>query len=228
MIQIKLNDLIKIMEIRLSTVLFDSFLDILHQDTGKPQFERFEYILRNSLNKHILQFANDMTSPIRLNSGEFIFIDNFNQYLEDPLNFGEENIILVPNYIINIGYSRLNFRMPVAKKYYNYTRPKLLTTLSAPVWVHYGSYFPLYINYTPDGSFSDDSTLYYLDSESIHFLTRLEYELLIYMKNIQDQIEIPGLAIKILSNLDNQIDRVKEDLDFYTRTNSTMMSFWKS
>ena len=74
MIQIKLNDLIKIMEIRLSTVLFDSFLDILHPNNGKPQYERFEYILRNSLNKHILQFANDMTSPVKLNNNEFIFI----------------------------------------------------------------------------------------------------------------------------------------------------------
>jgi hypothetical protein len=230
MIQIKLNDLIKIMEIRLSTVLFDSFLDILHPDDGlKPKYERFEYILRNSLNKHLLQFANNMVSPIRLSSKEaFVFQDNFNQYLDDPLNFGEENIILIPNYIINIGYSKLNFRMPISKKYYNYTRPNLLTTISAPVWVTYGSYYPFVINYSPDGSFSDDSTLYYLDSESIPFITRLEYELLIYIKNIQDQIEMPGLAIKILSNLDNQIERVEEELDFLTKTSASMMSFWKS
>jgi hypothetical protein len=228
MISIKINDLISIMETRLSTVLFDSFLDILHPDNGEKQYKKFESILRNALIQHTLHFPNDMLSPISLSNGTFIFTSNFDAYLQGPDNIGEDNIILVPDYIININYSQLNMRMPIGKKYYDYKKPKLISNIRSDVWVNYGTYYPLIIEYAPDGKFTDDSTLYYIDSQSQQFLTRLEFELLMYMKNVQDQIKIPDIGISILGNLDNQLERVEEDLNTWIKTSSSTISFWGS
>lgn len=226
MISIKINDLISIMEARLSTVLFNSFLDILHPENGEIANKKFESLLRNALTQHTLHFANNVISPISLNSGSFTFISNFDAYLQDPDNIGEDNIVLVPDYIININYNQLNTRLPISKKYYDYRKPKLISTIRANVWVNYGTSYPLVIEYAPDGGFTDNSTLYYIDSQSQQFLTRLEYELLMYIKNMENQIQIPNVGVNILGNLDNQLRRVEDDLDTWIRTSSSVISFW--
>lgn len=227
MINIKINDLISIMEVRLSTVLFDSFLHILHPDDEmEKKYKRFESILRNALSQHTLHFANEVSSPISLENGKYTFISNFQDYLDDIDNFNENNIVLVPNYIINIMYNQHNNRLPINKKYYNYKKPKLISNNLGDVWVFYGTTYPLVINYAPDGKFTDDSTLYYLDSESLQFLTRLEYEILHYIKNIQEQISIQGLGVNILQNLDRQLSRVEKELETFINTSSSIISFW--
>jgi hypothetical protein len=231
---IKLNELVKIMETRLSTSLFNSFLDILlpiddnNENGVKLQYERFEYILRNALTQHMIHFPNEVVSPISIKNNKFEFLDNFDSYLLDPINFGEDNILLIPEYIINMNYSRISKRLPISKSNYDYKKPYLFSVIKSIVWVNYGTYYPIRLNYALDGRFTEDSYLYYLDQSSQQFLTRLEYEILVYLKNMHDQLELSPIPVKIFSNLNTQVDRVRQDLDTWIKTNHTIISFWSS
>lgn len=227
MINIKINDLISIMEARLSTILFDSFLDILHPDGGQKSNKQFEYILRNAITQYSIHFSNVVTSLVSLKAGHYDFVSNFSEYLNNP-SLSEDDIILIPEYILNIGYNRLSTRMPISKKYYDYKKPRLTSRIKSTVFVTYGTSYPLILKYGPDGNFTDDSVLYYIDEQSYSFITRLEYELLHYIKNMQSQIEIPDIGVKILNNLDDQLDRVKTELDTWVDTSSHTINFWGS
>ena len=165
--------------------LSDSVIDLIHPDRQRAlhQFAKLVERATREYDKHYCVSLYKRFDVIQMEG--YDFSDNMDAYIAG--NIEEKDIELIPEAIalIRSGYSNY----PTSNSWI-YRKPHL-TSVGGVTWVKYYAYHPIRYTLSPDGKFSEDSYIYFVNASDDTFVNQVALEVLTYLKQTRETVVQP-------------------------------------
>lgn len=109
---------------------------------------------------------------------------------------------------------------------WNYVKPVFTAQYDGSLLLRTLSHRPYVFNDTVDNKFSEDSKIWGLDIENVNFYNEVLFTILRRIKDIRESVSM-STPIQFLNNIDTELNRLKDLIDTYIRTNAKGMSMWR-
>lgn len=219
--KIKANELDSALTDRLGLTMYDSIVSYLHY---KP--EKCYEVFKSLIVKALVEFAQYYPLQMRatLTESPYIFKPNFDEFLEGRINSSQ--LILVPEGIYHVRNGRW-----VSYQWVDFDRNNrklLISNGNIGGYVEYFANYPYVLDIAPDGKFTEDSYIYFLDyDEEIYFLDYVSYFVCRHVKNLVESVEVDGQTVHFLKSINNAYDELKEQLEKYKSYRWYVMRQWR-
>ncbi len=178
--------------------LGDSIYEFLHPDRERA-LKSFAKLVISAVRKYDYHYPVHLWATVNSNvtfEEGYTFFDNFEGYRLG--NIKEEDITLIPEAIAVVKSTQ--WATPTTANNFQYHKPKLwgVTGLTR---VKYYANHPVYYELSPDGEFTEDSYVYYVNNRDEAFINLVALTILTYLKNTRDSVQVPtGLNFFDFSN----------------------------
>ena len=165
--------------------LADSLLDLLHPEREKA-LRIFAHLVERSMKEYDKHYAISLYKKFESIQMEgYTFSDNMDAYIAG--NIKEEDIELVPEAIALI---RSGFNNYPTSNTWIYRKPTLVS-VGGVTWVKYYAFHPIRYSFSPDGKFSEDSYIYFVNEKDDTFINQVALEVLTYLKQTRESVVQP-------------------------------------
>ena len=200
--------------------LADSVYDLLHPDPIRAHKIFAEYVedaARDRYSHYPVVLFKDFNGG--LSGSSYVFHDNFDGFLAG--NIEEKDIELVPEAIAKIITGIYN---KLTKNNWRYEKP-VLTLLGGATRVVYFAYPPVKWSLSPDGDFTEDSRVYFIDPQDDEiFCEIVALNILQYLQLTRNSVTQPtGLQF---FDYRETISKLQQDVDTYFAVADTLYQMY--
>jgi len=150
----------------------------------------------------------------------YTFSDNFDKYVNGEIE--ESEIELIPS---SIGYVKVG-RNFISPNYWEYKKPNLFLSMGyRTVGVRFFHRYKFIYNFAPDGEFTSDSKIYFLDNSDDAFVNLVSYVLLRVIKATRDSISLN--QIELFPMIDNLIQEYAQERNDSFDSDLTLLKLWR-
>lgn len=217
---IKFNDIAE--EIELKYVpLADDIYTLLHHDHEKGMKIFVKYVedsLRDFYNHYPAVLRKTFGSG--LSSGtSYTFVDNFDAYIAG--NISEEDVELIPEAICKIS-SQWGHR--TTSNNFKYIKPTLSLMTGANIITYY-AYPPCRWKISPDGKFTEDSAVYFVDfNDENHFIEIVALNILSFLQLTRNSVVQPT-GLQFFDYRDT-ISELRQSVETFYAVSASLYQAW--
>lgn len=190
--------------------LADSVYEFLNRDLDRAR-ESFIRIIKASIREYDKHYPVVMRKSMIKRLGlTYTFRDNFEVYLAG--NITEAEIELIPEAIAKL---RAGWANNMTHNNWRYLKPTLHANGGINTCVYF-AYHPLRYELSPDGNFTEDSKIYYMNQDADTFINLVSFNVLNFLSTTRNTLIQPtGLQFFDFSRRLEEL-RTSIDLDFST------------
>lgn len=168
--------------------LGDSVYEFLNPDTDKALkiFARLVLSAVREYDKHYpITLNKTLPYGISFEQG-YTFADNFDAYLAG--NIDESQIEMVPEAIALIRTT--HWTTPATANNFRYKKPTIVGVVGTTTLKYY-AFHPVKYEISPDGKFTEDSAIYYVNMRDDTFINLVALKVLDYLKTTRESVSQP-------------------------------------